>query len=56
MPKGSLADPLSDSDLEQKLRELAAYGKAGYQPQALIEQIWTIEQMDDVGQLMALTA
>jgi len=54
--KGSLADPLSDSDLEQKLRELAAYGKAGYQPQALIEQIWTIEKMTDVGQLMFLAA
>ena len=52
--KGSLADPLSDSDLEQKLRELAAYGKAGYQPQALIEKIWAVEKLTDVGQLMLL--
>lgn len=54
--KGSLADPLSDFDLEQKLRELAAYGKNGYQAQALIEQIWAIEKMTDVGQLMLLAA
>jgi len=52
--KGSLADPLSDSDLEQKLRELAAYGKAGYQPQALIEKIWAVEKLTDVAQLMLL--
>jgi len=54
--KGSLADPLTDSDLECKLRELAAYGKPGYQTQTLIDQIWAIEQMDDVGQLMLLAA
>lgn len=52
--KGSLADPLSDSDIESKLSELAAYGKPGYQPQALIDQIWSIEKMADVGKLMSL--
>lgn len=54
--KGSLADPLTDSDLEKKLHELAAYGKPGYKPQALIDQIWVIEKMDDIGQLMVLAA
>ena len=54
--KGSLKDPLTDSDLEQKLRELTAYGKPGYQTQQLIDQIWTIEKLDDVGQLMIMTA
>jgi hypothetical protein len=47
---------LSDFALEQKLRELAAYGKPGYQAQALIEQIWTIETMSDVSQLMRLAS
>jgi len=54
--KGSISDPLSDFALEQKLRELAAYGKPGYQAQALIEQIWTIETMSDVSQLMRLAS
>ena len=54
--KGSLKDPLTDSDLEQKLRDLAAYGKPGYDPQPLIDQIWTIENLDDVGQLMHMSA
>lgn len=54
--KGSLKDSLTDSDLEQKLCELAAYGKPGYQSRPLIDQIWAIEKLDDVGQLMTMAA
>jgi 2-methylcitrate dehydratase PrpD len=54
--KGSLKDPLTDSDLEQKLRDLVAYGKPGYDPEPLIDQIWAIEKLDDVGQLMIMAA
>ena len=54
--KGSLADPLTDADLERKLEDLAAYGKPGYDPSALIEQIWALENVADVSQLMHLAA
>lgn len=54
--KGSLDDPLADKDLEQKLYTLSAYGKPGFEPQMLINEIWSIEQMEDVGKLMRLVA
>ena len=54
--KGSLADPLTDADLERKLEDLAAYGKPGYDPSALIEQVWALENVADVSQLMHLAA
>ena len=52
--KGSLQDPLSDQDLEQKLRDLVIYGKPSFHPDALIEKIWSLEKLDDIRQLIDL--
>ena len=53
---GSLGAPLSDRFLEDKLRELAAYGRSGCEPQPLIEALWTLEQSTDAGAVMRLAS
>jgi 2-methylcitrate dehydratase PrpD len=54
--RGSSARPLSDTDLENKLKDLAHYGKSGCDPQALIGAIWSLDRADDAGSLMPLAA
>lgn len=51
---GSLGAPLSDQALENKLRELAAYGGSSCSPEPLIERLWSLEQVDDVRAVMRL--
>ena len=46
--RGSLERPLGDAELEQKLITLAAYGCPGLDAKALIDAIWSIEDIDDV--------
>lgn len=53
---GSLQAPLSDQRLEDKLRELAAYGRSGCQPQPLIEALWRLEDATDAGAVMRLAS
>lgn len=53
--QGSLAAPLSDNDLEIKLRELVEYGGSGCDAKALIDALWSIEHDLDAGALMKLT-
>ncbi|WP_341957578.1 MmgE/PrpD family protein [Pseudomonas sp. RC10] len=53
---GSLDAPLSDHFLEDKLRDLAAYGRSGCEPQPLIDALWALEQATDVGALMRLAS
>ncbi len=53
--RGSLARPLSDRELEAKLRDLAADGAPGCDAERLIEAVWRIEGMDDVGKLMPMS-
>lgn len=55
-PKGSEAVPLSDAELEAKLRELAAYGGARCEPDAVIEAVWGLERAPSVAPLTALVA
>ena len=52
--RGSATLPLSDSDLEQKLRELAAYGRSTCDPAALADAVWSLDRCDDAGAVMAL--
>lgn len=52
--RGSLAAPLSDTDLERKLRELAAYGRSGCAVQPLIDALWSLEQASDASVVMQL--
>jgi 2-methylcitrate dehydratase PrpD len=54
--RGSAARPLSDDDLERKLRELCAYGNTGCDAEAIIEGVWNLEAATDAGGLMAHAA
>jgi hypothetical protein len=54
--RGSSARPLTDADLEQKLKDLALHGKSGCDPQPLIAAIWALDRADDAGALMPLAA
>jgi 2-methylcitrate dehydratase PrpD len=53
--RGSDANPLSDSDLEAKLRTAAAGWNPGHDVAPLIDAIWNVEQSEDVSKLTALT-
>jgi 2-methylcitrate dehydratase PrpD len=53
--KGSLEKPLSDADLEDKLRVLCRYGRSGCDPSPLIDALWSLDQSADVASLMALS-
>jgi 2-methylcitrate dehydratase PrpD len=54
--RGSAANPLSDADLEGKLRQLCAYGGTGCDAQAIIDGVWALDALADAGSLMALAA
>jgi 2-methylcitrate dehydratase PrpD len=51
---GGSARPMSDADLELKLRQLMAYGRVRRDPAPLIEAIWQLEHASDAGSLLAL--
>ncbi|WP_298259249.1 MmgE/PrpD family protein [Bradyrhizobium sp.] len=53
--RGSDANPLSDRDLEEKLRTAAAVWDPHYDAAPLIEAIWGIETSADVSKLVSLT-
>ncbi len=54
--RGSDANPLSDRDLEDKLRAAASLWNPRYDATALIDAIWAVEASADVSKLVALTA
>ena len=45
--RGSLQAPLADTDLENKLRELAEYGGSSRRPGPLIDALWALESAPD---------
>jgi hypothetical protein len=51
---GSAARPMSDAQLEAKVRSLAAHGAPGCDAGHLIEQVWAIEALDDAGAIARL--
>jgi 2-methylcitrate dehydratase PrpD len=53
--RGSEANPMSDKDLEDKLRAAAADWNAGHAIAPLIDAIWDIDNSEDVSRLAALT-
>jgi 2-methylcitrate dehydratase PrpD len=53
--RGSIARPLSDRELEAKLRELAAHGAPTVDAERLIAAVWGIDRMENVAPLMAMT-
>lgn len=50
--RGSLSRPLTDAELEQKLVSLAAYGCPKLDTAPLVDAIWSIENMNDVRDVM----
>jgi 2-methylcitrate dehydratase PrpD len=53
--RGSDANPMSDKDLENKLRDAAAGWNPGHDVAPLIEAIWQLDKNDDIAGLAALT-
>jgi len=52
--RGSDANPLSDDDLEGKLRAAAASWDARYDVAPLIDAVWTLDKRPDVSNLASL--
>jgi 2-methylcitrate dehydratase PrpD len=52
--RGSLADPLSDLDIEAKLRACARLGGTAWNADAVIEDVWRLDALADVSSLMNL--
>jgi 2-methylcitrate dehydratase PrpD len=50
--KGSLADPLSDRDIEAKLRECARLGGTKWDIDRIIDDVWRLDTLADVSSLM----
>jgi 2-methylcitrate dehydratase PrpD len=53
---GSLENPLSDSEIEAKVRDLAAMGKSGCDMDSIIKAIWGLDKLPNVSTLMAMAA
>jgi 2-methylcitrate dehydratase PrpD len=56
MARGSLQRPLTDQELETKLRDLCRYGRSGCDAGPLIDAIWNMEDSQDMGHLARLAA
>ncbi|MEZ0301925.1 MAG: hypothetical protein ACAH24_07685, partial [Hyphomicrobiaceae bacterium] len=54
--RGSLARPLSDREIEDKLRALAASWCAAHNVQPLIDAVWTLDRVDDASLPIRLAA
>ena len=50
--KGSLADPLSDRDIEAKLRDGARLGGTDWDVERVIDDVWRLDTLADVSGLM----
>ena len=51
-PRGSQAAPLSDRDLEEKLREGVRTGRSDWDADRVIDAVWRLDAVDDVGNLL----
>ena len=51
-PRGSLADPLGDRDIEAKLRDGVRAGGSDWNTEQIIEAVWQIDRCDDISSLM----
>jgi 2-methylcitrate dehydratase PrpD len=53
-PRGSLENPMSDADIEAKVRDLAAFGSAGCDIDRIIETAWRLDALADVREFTRL--
>ncbi|WP_249139805.1 MmgE/PrpD family protein [Bradyrhizobium japonicum] len=51
-PRGSEAAPLSDNDIEEKLRDGARTGRSDWDADRVIDAIWRLDAADDVANLL----
>lgn len=51
-PRGSRAAPLSDRDIEDKLREGVRTGRSEWDADRVIDAVWRLDAVDDVGGLL----
>jgi 2-methylcitrate dehydratase PrpD len=54
--RGSLGRPMADGEIEQKLRDLCAYGGSGVSPSPLIDAVWHMDKSEDVGAIFSLAS
>lgn len=54
--QGSRVRPLSDADLENKLRTLCEHGRSGVDASRLIDAVWALDRADDASQAMRLAS
>jgi 2-methylcitrate dehydratase len=54
--KGHYRNPMSDAEVEQKFRKLAAPVLAAPSTDRLLERLWTLEDAADAGEIVRLTA
>ena len=54
--RGSLNRPLSDAELERKLRSLCEYGRSGVDPEPLLEAVWNLEASGDASVLLKMAS
>jgi 2-methylcitrate dehydratase PrpD len=52
-PRGSLEDPLSDREIEAKVRDCARQGAPGCDAEAIIAEVWRLDERADLGALAA---
>ena len=52
--KGHPNDPMTDADVEDKVRKMAAKYMPERQIKKIIDTVWNLERLDDVGELVAL--
>jgi hypothetical protein len=52
--RGSLEKPLTDREIEAKVRDLTALGGSGVDVEPLIEAVWSLDKSDDAGRIMKL--
>lgn len=52
---GSLSKPMSDAQMEAKVRDCAAFGAPGFAAGPLIGAVWEIEKLEDAAALARLT-
>jgi len=54
--RGSLEQPMTDAEIESKVRSLAALGSPACDVDSVIDAVWELERMKNVGELVRLAA
>jgi 2-methylcitrate dehydratase PrpD len=55
-PRGSLGNPMTDADIEAKVRELSVFGGASCSIDAISRAAWSLDETPDVRAFIGLLA